>query len=267
MIGSELANHTDFLLNRARSHLGVETALGGLARRLASTYVSFFGIPEIGLHLRIREALRCFPHDAKSAVDVGCGTGTLIGQIHRRVGGCRLVGIEPDACSCDIAAATHAYAEFINTDAATAAKMFQESFDVVFSLDVLQFLKDPGLQRFFEDCYRMLKRGGRLILHAPTRRQRRHLKRYKEWGGSDYQPVGSEPQSVQAMLARAGFASIKISLRTGYLASLAWEWNMAVAGTAVHAVCFPVLLSLAVVGESLPSASHNTFLCEALRPA
>jgi len=246
--------------------MGIITNAGWIAKRLVSSYVRIFGIPEIGLHLRVREAVRRCPHDAQAAVDVGCGAGMLIGQLRRRLRHSRLVGIEPDASSCAVAKASHPYAKFENVDAATAANRLQARFDVAFSLDVLHFLQEDELPRFFAACYTMLKPGGCLVLHAPAREQKRHLRRFEKWGDPNYQTQGLDPRHVAALASAVGFNSIKVRPRTGYWASLAWELNMLLAGSPVQAVCFPVLLAVATAGELLPSSTYNTFICEARRP-
>lgn len=187
----------------------------------------------------------------------------LIGQLRRRLPQSRLIGIEPDASSWAVGEASHPYAEFLNADAAVAKDTLLEQFDVAFCLDVIQFLKEDELSGFFAACYAMLKPSGRLLLHAPTREQKRHLRRFVDW---KHQPQGVRPDRVTALLDAAGFEGITVRGRTGRCASFAWELNMVLAGTPIQAVCFPILLVLAIVGELLPSSAYNTYVCEARRP-
>lgn len=263
MIGSELANYPDYLLDRAQGELAVQPRIGALAKILAPAFVRAFGVPETGVQMRILHALSHVPANASRIVDVGCGAGMLLGALHRAHPSTELVGIEIDKASSQIAAAAHPYAKILNEDAMAAAQSQAGQFDCAITIDVLEHISDEDVARFAQSLRLLLRPGGTLIVHVPGIDQRRHFKNFEHWGHHDHEREGFSRDGLSALLSSNGFNVTNIIGTFGYLASLAWELNMMAAAKPIQAAAFPVLMGLTVLGERLPSARYNGLLCVA----
>jgi SAM-dependent methyltransferase len=265
MIGSELANHTGYLLNRASSELAVRPTVGTISQRLAPVFVKTFGVPETGAQMRILHAMSNVPAGALRIVDVGCGAGMLLGGLHRNLPTRELVGIEIDHESSRVAAAAHPYAIVVNDDAIVVADKMANRFDCAITIDVLEHVHDKALPDFARSLFTLLRPGGTLIVHVPAINQRRHFKTFEDWGHHDHAREGFSAASLSELLRANGFRVDRIAGTFGYLASLAWELNMLSAAKPIQAVAFPLLMGLTVLGERLPSARYNGLLCVATR--
>jgi SAM-dependent methyltransferase len=265
VIGSELANYPDYLLDRARGELAIEPKVGKLARTLAPVFVKTFGVPETGVQMRIFHALSRLPANASRIVDVGCGAGMLLGALRRTRPTSKLVGIEIDESSARIAAMAHPYAQIANDDAIVAARKMAGSFDCAITIDVLEHVPETELSAFAQCLATLLRPDGTLIVHVPAVNQRRHFKSFEDWGHHDHEREGFSPESLTSLLADNGFRVDCVTGTFGYFASLAWELNMMAAAKPIQAAVFPFLMGLTVVGERLPSARFNGLLAVATR--
>lgn len=99
----------------------------------------------------------------QAILDLGCGTGTLTGELALRAA--RVVGV--DASPEMIAAARRAFPqlEFLVADALELP--FGAEFDVVFSNAVFHWL--PDHDRLLKNIHRVLKPGGRLVCEFGAR--------------------------------------------------------------------------------------------------
>ena len=267
MIGSELAGNAEYLLSRARSELDIASDSNALFRRVAPLFVGIFGVPETGVQMRILHALRFVPRDAKRIVDVGCGSGMLLGALHRRFPTVMLTGIEIDSTSARIAKDVHPYANIIHDDAIDAATKIENQFDCAVCIDVLEHISDEHLPAFLNTLSKLLRPAGRLIIHVPKEEQRRHFKRFSAWSHHDHAREGFSAESLRRELNSNGFEVERVKDTFGYWGSLAWELNMLVAAKPLQGIAFPVLMALTVAGERVPSRRYNGLLFIAKRTA
>lgn len=113
-------------------------------------------------YLRFRKIL---PYIGKNKIicDLGCGDGTTLGTISKRVKeGC---GLDKKAALSD---KKNLY--FIAADISKPLPLADEKFDLVLSLAVLEHLESPDL--ILSETRRILKTGGKLILTTPSPRAR-----------------------------------------------------------------------------------------------
>ncbi len=267
MIGSELARYPEYLLGRAREELSVEARPRGVQLRLASTFVRIFGVPEIGVRLRIAHVLRRLPHDVGALADLGCGAGMLLGAVVRRKRFRRLAGFEIDVESARIASRVHRDAEIFELPVEAAPAEFERAFDTAVCIDVLEHLDDATLHRFVARAFEMLRPGGTLVVHVPSVVQRRHFARFRTWGHADHVREGFSPSELAALLGAAGFELRALEATFGSAASFAWETNMLVAASPLQALVFPLALACAALGERFRSGDGNGLLCVAQRPS
>lgn len=263
MVGSELAAYSDYLLKRADSELSVRSRLSDLTRRLAPLYVRVFGIPEIGVQMRISRIAGLIPKKEASLVDIGCGAGIMLAQLKRRCAAIRLVGLEPDAKSAEIARESHPYAQIFCEDVQAFAVRQSAAFDYAVCLDVLEHIPDDAVGPFVRSCARLLKPGGRLIVHVPHQEQFHPIRAMSRWSHPDHQREGFTAQGLRFALEDAGFNVELMQPRMFYIPALAWDINMLYAATPLQALLFPILMLAATIGEHFPSKKHNALFCVA----
>jgi SAM-dependent methyltransferase len=264
VIGTEFANHTQYLLGRADTELSVKPRLGALARRFAPLYVSIFGVPEVGVQVRIFHALRQLPPDVESLVDLGCGSGMLLGAIHRRQPTSALTGIEIDEESASLATTIHPYAKIVTTDIVHGE--VQATFSCCVCIDVLEHISDTELPIFVASLSRLIDSGGKLVLHVPASRQRRFFKRFSSWEHHDHEREGFAPDELRKLFVNAGFDDVQITPTFGPIAALAWELNMIISAKPIQAPLFPLLVGIAWLGEQMPFRKGNGLLLTARKP-
>jgi trans-aconitate methyltransferase len=234
--------------------------------RLAAAFVRLFGVPETGVHVRIAHVMRALPRDAESLIDLGCGAGMLLGAVERRRPGCRLTGFEIDGESAAIAAGAHPRATIVARAVEDAPHDLDGTFASAACIDVLEHLETPTLRRFLERARELLQPGGTLVVHVPKLGQRRHFRRFLEWGHHDHVREGFTRDELAGALRDAGFEVAEIRPTLGAVAAYAWEANMLVAAHPLQAIVFPLSLAVASLSERLPLGDGNGLLAVARRP-
>lgn len=108
------------------------------------------------------------PADKSSAIlDLGCGAGGLIHTL-KASGYTNVAGAD---FSAEMVAAAHeaGVPEVVQADIfAYVASVPDRSKDVVFLMDVLEHLERPALFQMCDEVFRILRPGGRLIVHVPN---------------------------------------------------------------------------------------------------
>jgi 2-polyprenyl-3-methyl-5-hydroxy-6-metoxy-1,4-benzoquinol methylase len=99
-----------------------------------------------------------------SVLDVGCATGYLSAPLRAR--GCLVWGLDNDAESIAIAAASYEEAYIIDLEECAALPWAEGSFDVALCADVVEHLRDP--ERALRLVRRYIAPGGRLVLSVPN---------------------------------------------------------------------------------------------------
>ena len=110
-----------------------------------------------------------------SALDIGFGRGDLLMALAKQ--GVDVTGIDYSQDALEIArkAIAKQPAEWKNKikvlhSNATALEFSDQSFDYIFMTDLVEHLYPPELQKCFDECKRVLKPNGKLIVHtAPNR--------------------------------------------------------------------------------------------------
>lgn len=96
-------------------------------------------------------------------LDLGCGRGRILKQLS--ADGHRVVGIEPDSISRNLA--QNAGLEvWDGTAEKFPEQLFEREYDFVIMTHVLEHCVDPVLA--LQNCTRLLKKGGRLIVELPN---------------------------------------------------------------------------------------------------
>jgi ubiquinone/menaquinone biosynthesis C-methylase UbiE len=110
-----------------------------------------------------------------SALDIGCGRGDLMIALAQH--GANVTGIDYSKDALGIAQkaidkqpANLKHKLKVTHSNATALNFSDKIFDYVFMTDIVEHLYPPELQKCFEECHRVLKPEGKLIVHtAPNK--------------------------------------------------------------------------------------------------
>ncbi len=121
-------------------------------------------------------------------LELGCGTGNYVRALEDAVG-CGCWGIDRSG-EMLVRAQAHASAVEFSLGDATRLEFADESFDLVFSIDVIHHV--DARDKFYEEAYRVLRSGGRLCTMTHSEELIRHamvMSRYF-------------PETIEADLAR-----------------------------------------------------------------
>lgn len=104
---------------------------------------------------------RWFPDNCDTVVDLGCGYGDFVNQVSAR----RRIGVDARDCNIHLADGV----EFVCARAAEAlAEMPDGSVDLIMASNLLEHLEFADVGPLLEQCARVLRDGGRLMLLQPN---------------------------------------------------------------------------------------------------
>lgn len=141
-----------------------------------------------------------------SVLDVGCGTGNYSIAL-REITGCACRGIDP---SVEMLAEAKRSSDAITFEQGSAEHLTfpDESFDLVFSVDVVHHMEAP--RAYFQEAHRVLRKGGQICTvteSEPMIRKRIHSHYFPETVGAElarYPPIAT----LRALMAEAGFRDL-----------------------------------------------------------
>jgi ubiquinone/menaquinone biosynthesis C-methylase UbiE len=98
-------------------------------------------------------------------LDLGCGRGEAVRFCIDR--GAEAVGVDYSKSALDLAQETlHSKEDLLVRAKVQELPFTEESFDLILAFDIVEHLHQPELQWMFEEAYRLLARGGRLLIHT-----------------------------------------------------------------------------------------------------
>jgi ubiquinone/menaquinone biosynthesis C-methylase UbiE len=143
----------------------------------------------------------------ETVLDVGCGTGTLVMAVARRVGRAgRVVGIDPGRQQIVRARAKAARSNVpveFQSGVIEQLAFPDQTFDVVFSTLMMHHLPAPLKRQGLAEIVRVLKPGGRLVIVDFTHKQERQDQ------GARFHAGGSRTHDLTAIVSEAGFLQIE----------------------------------------------------------
>lgn len=163
-------------------------------------------------------------------LEVGCGSGGYALHLAERVS-CRLVGLDINAAGVRnanqlaLARGLAAQARFEQCDVSTSLPFDDNSFDAVFSNDVLCHI--PGRPRVLAEMFRVLKPGGRMLfsdaLVVGGLISHEEIATRSSIGTYVYSPPGENERLIE----QAGFCRIRVTDTTESAARIAKQWHQA----------------------------------------
>jgi trans-aconitate 2-methyltransferase len=154
------------------------------------------------------------PVPSPRVIDLGCGTGELTGELHRRLGARETIGVDSSAAMLERAAAhTGDGVRFERGDIADFAA--SDGFDVIFSNAALHWL--PDHEALIGRLSRALQPGGQLAVQVPANHDHAsHVTAAevaREMGIEPHTPQVLVPETYASILGRAGSAEQHVRLQ------------------------------------------------------
>lgn len=115
---------------------------------------------------RVVEIVRSW--EFSTLLDVGCGDGRLLHELHQALPGMRLTGIDFSDSPLRFARAFNPDLEFIRGDIADDRSLIPQKYDVITLVEVIEHIPPEKLDAFIEAVSRRLNPSGRLLITTPT---------------------------------------------------------------------------------------------------
>lgn len=135
-----------------------------------SAAANYFSISH-GMPVAKRTLSRVAKNKAASILDFGCGTGNFLKFISQLRPDIRLHGADFSSESIRVAQETCSSIEpppDLRTLSSVPTPWASESFDAIFSLEVVEHLADPELEAMINEIHRLLKKGGHVVITTPN---------------------------------------------------------------------------------------------------
>ena len=165
-----------------------------------------------------------------SVLEVGCGSGGYALHLAEKIG-CRLVGLDINALGVGnanqlaLASGLASVARFEKCDASKNLPFDDDTFDAVFSNDVLCHL--PGRPEVLGEMFRILKPGGRMLfsdaLVVGGLLSNEEIATRSSIGFYVYSPPGENERLIE----RAGFRRTRVTDTTESASRVAKQWHHA----------------------------------------
>jgi cyclopropane fatty-acyl-phospholipid synthase-like methyltransferase len=144
------------------------------------------------------------PNREAKILDLGCGSGTLL-HFLLQAGYRELSGV--DVSSDQVAAARELSIEGVREGdiGEILYRIDNESLDVVVTFDVIEHMTKPELLEFADEVYRILRKAGRWIIHAPNAASPFGSRvRYADWTHEQ----AFTKESLEQLLKAVGFEEV-----------------------------------------------------------
>jgi ubiquinone/menaquinone biosynthesis C-methylase UbiE len=149
----------------------------------------------------------------RDVLDVACGEGYGSASL-LKAGARSVIGVDVDPATCEYA--RQKYGIDARQGNATALPFAADSFDLVVSFETIEHVAEPT--RFLDECARVLKRGGHLVISTPN------VKAYNPTNDPNHNPFHCSEMTESEFLSAVGqrFSSIR---RYSQLPAAARNWS------------------------------------------
>ncbi|VVA43926.1 conserved hypothetical protein [Candidatus Roizmanbacteria bacterium] len=221
-------------------------------------YISMFGIPEIGFQERFNFFQRCIKGlSGKIFIDAGCGNGAYSRFMAKKYPQSKIIAFDFEKKLVTLAKelTNQKRINFFTHDLTTNNGRLLKQADIVWSLDVLEHIKD--YEKAVKNLTLMVKKNGYLILHVPLINQRRWFGYFNDWTHETHEREGFEKKQITNLLK--GFQIIKEVNTFGSIGSFIWELNIILFKylPPVGALLFPLLRMMLYFDRLISSKKYN----------
>lgn len=219
-------------------------------------YCRWFGIPIVGLRIRLRRISRLLPITATAVLDAGCGRGVITRYLARHYPRALVEGVDENATQ-----------QLINAELArnmgldgcvfTVGDLVEfwkpDRYDLVVSVDNLEHIGDDVA--VLKNFYASLRVGGMLVVHVPHYYRRWPIFRLtKNFDVPGHVRPGYHLPELTERVRHAGFQIHRSGFSYGWLENLINNISYAITGAQEHnrifyGLLFPVLNMLAWAGQ------------------
>lgn len=257
------------MLNLPGNELYWDPSLGLLER----WYCRLFGVPIIGLRIRLRWLKRLLPTHATRILDGGCGRGVISRVLARRYPLAHINAIDQDergqasnqqiAEACRIANCNFQVGDLTALDS-------DSQYDLIVSVDNLEHIENDLdiLQRF----YRAMQPGGTLVIHVPHYYRRWPVFKWRHnFEVPGHVRLGYHLPELTGRVCAAGFAVQQSGFSYGFMENLANNIGYAISSAeqknrGLYALLFPMLNMIAWAGQNACLAMGSGVWCIARKP-
>lgn len=218
------------------------------------TYISSFGIPEIGFQVRSLYFENILGKKLKgkkinAVLDAGSGIGMYSVWLAKKFPKAQVTGgdidLEKIKFSTEFAEKNNVKnLSFVFQDV-TKKTTKKNLYDLIVSIDVLEHIEN--YKDVLKNFSSLLTPGGYLYIHTPQPEQKRIFKRMKKWSHEGHVHEGYTPQELAETLSKLGFKVLEKQETFGFFGKLAWELNHMSfkKGFVVSGLIYPLLYPLA----------------------
>lgn len=255
--GRDLSQKINYLKNQGKE-LNLSINYPRILEPIVKTYISLFGIPEIGFQERFDFFQRCIKGlSGKIFIDAGCGNGAYSRFMSKKYPKSKIMAFDLEKKLVSLAKelTPQKNIDFFTHDLTKNNIKLLNKADIVWSLDVLEHIKN--YKKAVENLTLMVKKNGYLILHVPLINQRRWLNYFNNWTHETHEREGFQKKEITDLLKN--FKIVKEINTFGALGSFIWELNIILFKhlPPVGALLFPLLRMMLYFDKLIPSKKYN----------
>lgn len=211
-------------------------------------YCRLFGIPIVGLRIRVRILSELLPANANRILDAGCGRGVISRILARRYREASVDAVDENAAAQEVnrklaEAMQLKNCHFITDDLLNLSN--KNYYDLIVSVDNLEHVQDDAtLLKAFHNA--MLP-AGQLVLHVPHYYRRWPVFKWqKNFDVPGHVRPGYHLPEINERVRRAGFDILRTGFSYNFFENLVNNLSYAITGAQeknkiVYAILFPLL--------------------------
>ncbi len=223
---------------------------------LARWYCRLFGVPIIGLRIRLRRISKLLPDTATTILDAGCGRGVITRLIAGRYADATIDAVDDNAKGQEINRTISQKAGFDNIDFITSdLRDFTsgKEYDLIVSVDNLEHIEND-IEVMTKYCD-MMKPGGLFLVHVPHYHRRWPLfKKEINFDVPGHVRPGYTKEELEEKVKQAGFVAERSGYSYGFVENMVNNLSYMITkaeerNKEIYALLFPFMNVVAWFGQ------------------